>query len=179
MVDFIWVWTVCTQCTVSILKWNVIRWCDHRTVWIGLDPGRGFPVPFRLQCECEYGMHSNAYVYPVNLLWNAKRFVYYNSHYTTNKWDVSTKRKIEALLLCVRIQRQAGRQASKPHWLRLRPNWCFFPCFYYIILVGKFTCILSNNPICYATFVFISVPSPRLRSHRPSLQSVCSGRCRR
>lgn len=72
-----------------------------------------------------------------------------------------------------------GRQASKPHWLRLRPNWCFFPCFYYIILVGKFTCILSNNPICYATFVFISVPSPGLRSHRPSLQSVCSGRCRR
>lgn len=90
-------------------------------------------------CVCiwhAHTLHSNAYVYPVNLLWNAKRFVYYNSHYTTNKWDVSTKRKIEALLLCVRIHRQAGRQAKQANhtgwdWAQL----VFFPfvpsCFYY------------------------------------------------
>lgn len=119
------------------MEWNVIRFGDHRSVLDSTPVAVFSPI---------WHAHSNAYVYPVNLLWNAKRFVYYNSHYTTNKWDVSTKRKIETLLFCVCVcvcmQAQLG----------------FFSALllgFIIILVGKFTCILSNNPICYATFACI------------------------
>lgn len=90
---------------------------------------RRFPLHFGVPC-------SNAYVYPVNLLWNAKRFVYYNSHYTTNKWDVSTKRKIEALIFIVCTRNCSARQAASqpashiPHWLaEIEPNrFCLFLC---------------------------------------------------
>lgn len=62
----------------------------------------------------------------------------------------------------------AGRQTTLAE---IEPNWylssSYFSCF--IILVGKFTCILSNNPICYATFVFISVVAP-LSARTISLQ---------